>query len=175
MARRKSKASFPRKPMDSSPSRWLSIDPAGGKKPTVAVLWQNGRAVEFIGLDHSDRYALSRPIVGTELVVLEGGGFVGENAAAALMLERVRERVETICHYEQALCVPVSPDQWRMVLGLAPRPRKLAVDAGRRMCRMLAGDGCAPSLPLAQKATNDDKRAALLIGLAALRAWGWNS
>jgi hypothetical protein len=173
MAIGRSKAKFPGRPCRDAPPRWVSIDPASGKKPTVAVVWEGTEAVEYVAVRHESRDALQMLIIGCDVVVLEGGGYVGDNAAAALGLERVRERIETIAYYEGASAVPVSPDQWRMVLRLPARPRRRAVDAARQLCMILGRPGTCPGSPLAAQATNDDKRAAFLIGWAALDAWGW--
>tara|TARA_Y100001938_G_C7923688_1_gene345777 strand:- start:73 stop:441 length:369 start_codon:yes stop_codon:yes gene_type:complete len=116
---------------------------------------------------------ISRVLRGNDLVVVEGGGFVGANAATALSLERVRERFACIAWQKKISTLEVSPDHWRSVLQLAARPRSQAVAAQRSLCKLLAGK-TVPTLRLADKATNDDKRAALLIGWACCKAWNWN-
>ena len=153
-----SKSTFPEcpPPAHQAPSRWISIDP-----------------VDFRDIDHTDYLAVSGTMLDVDLVVMEGGGYVGVNAAAALGLARVRERFATSAWYEDIQYVEVAPTQWRVVLELPTQPRSRAVAAQRDMCNMLSKPRQSPVLPLARLAKNDDRRAALLIGLACCHAWKW--
>ena len=171
----KSKSVFPKcpPPAHMAPSRWISIDPASGKKPTAVVVWEGTEPVDFRDIDHSDYLAVSGTMLDVDLVVMEGGGYVGVNAAASLGLARVRERFATSAWYEDIQYVEVSPTQWRVVLELPTQPRSRAVAAQRDMCNMLSKPRHCPALPLAGLAKNDDRRAALLIGWACCRAWNW--
>tara|TARA_Y100000310_G_scaffold13434_1_gene13684 strand:- start:211 stop:633 length:423 start_codon:yes stop_codon:yes gene_type:complete len=139
----------------------------------MAIRWCGADAVEIVAIDHRDRSEVAKATFGNDLIVLEEGGFVGPNAASSLSLERVRERFEMASHYEGVPFVGVSPDQWRMALRMPARPRRLAVDAARQLCDLLGRPGTRPRVALANRCTNDDKRAALLIGWASVRAWGW--
>jgi len=175
MAKSKSKSVFPEcpPPAHQAPSRWISIDPASGKKPTAVVVWEGIDPVDFRDIDHADYLAVSGTMLDVDLVVMEGGGYVGVNAAASLGLARVRERFATSAWYEDIQYVEVSPTQWRVVLELPTQPRSRAVAGQRDMCNMLSKPRHSPVLPLAHLARNDDRRAALLIGLACCRAWHW--
>lgn len=165
---RKTRAKFPDVPTPAPPSRWISIDPASGKKPTMITTWERHVPQSFVPVRHEDHAEIAASMAGCELVVLEGGGFVGASPAAALKLERVRGRFETWAQAKKIPYVEVTPDGWRGVLGLPARPRRRAAVAGRAMVRTLA-----KSVDLAAVATNDDKRAALLLGWACVQAWGW--
>lgn len=171
----KSKSVFPAcpPPAHRAPSRWVSIDPASGKKPTSIAVWEGVEAVEFLDIDHANYQEVSESINDVDLVVMEGGGYVGVNAAASLGLSRVRERFATSAWYEDIPYVEVSPTQWRVVLGVPTQPRSRAVAGQRDMCNMLSKPRHAPILGLAGLAKNDDRRAALLIGWACCNAWEW--
>lgn len=173
MARGKTRAKFPQRPAFRAPDVWLSVDPASGRKDSVGVVWHRTVPVEFTGIRHDQIGAVTKAVAGRGLVVVEGGGFVGHNAASALALERVRERFACAAWFRDVPTVEVSPDQWRSVLELAARPRRQAVAAQRALCRILAKPGSRPGLELARQATNDDRRAALLIGVACCQAWEW--
>jgi len=168
MAVRRSRAQFPACPIRLAPERWVSIDPASGAKPTIATVWRGPVPVSFAAVDHDDHEAVSASMDGAGLVVLEGGGFVGPSAASSLALERVRGRFEAWAKAKGVPYVEVRPDGWRGVLSLPARPRRRAAVAGRSLCRSLSSQ-----LGLAAKATNDDKRAALLLGWACVQAWEW--
>ena len=165
---RRSRARFPDAPSSSPVPRWVSIDPASGAKPTLVTVWRDAEPVAFVSVRHEDHEQIEASIAGCDLVVLEGGGFVGASPSAALKLERVRGRFETWARAKRIPYVEITPDGWRGVLGLPARPRKRAVLAGRAYVRTLS-----ESMPFAGKATNDDKRAALMIGWACVQAWGW--
>jgi len=173
VARGKSKAKFPPAPLFRAPGDWVSIDPASGKKDTMAVAWHRTEPLAFVGLRHDQMDGIDKAIGARDLVVIEGGGFVGANAQSALALERVRERFRCVSWFANVPCVDVYPDHWRSALELAARPRRQAVAAQRTMCRLLGKPGAHPGLSLARQATNDDKRAALLIGWACCVAWNW--
>ena len=173
MATKRTSARFPPSPRVKAPTRWISIDPASGRKPTMCVEWQGVDAVAFREVRHNRHADVSESMAGAELVVLEGGGFVGKSAGAALALERVRGRFEAHAAALGRRYVEVTPDEWRSVLCLAARPRKKAVSAGRFKVAMLGRPASSPHVPLAAEASNDDKRAALLLGWACVRAWGW--
>ena len=166
---RKTRAKFPAAPSLEAPDRWVSIDPASGAKPTLLTLWKGAQPVAFVSVRHEDHEEIERSVSGCGLVVLEGGGFVGSSPSAALKLERVRGRFETWAKAKQIPYLEITPDGWRGVLGLPARPRKRAVIAGRAYLRRLS-----KRLGFAAKATNDDKRAALMIGLACVEAWRWS-
>ena len=151
----------------------MSIAPASGKKPTSVVVWEGIEPVDFRDIDHTDYLAVSGVCFDIDLLVMEGGGYVGVNAAASLGLARVRERFATSAWYEEVPYVEVSPTQWRVVLDLPTQPRSRAVAAQRDMCNTLSKPRHCPALPLAHLAKNDDRRAALLIGLACCHAWNW--
>lgn len=168
MAVKRSRARFPEAPLSDAPDRWLSVDPASGSKPTVATVWDAGEPVRFAAIRHDQHDSISAAMDGAGLVVLEGGGFVGSNAATALALERVRGRFETWAKSKGIPYVEVRPDGWRGVLALPARPRRRAELAGRALCRTLAKREGFAAL-----ATNDDKRAAYLLGRACVQAWGW--
>ena len=171
----KSKSKFPPcpPPAHRAPSRWVSIDPASGKKATAVVVWEGTEPVDFRDIDHTDYLAVSGVALDIDLMVMEGGGYVGVNAAASLGLSRVRERFATSAWYEDVPYVEISPTHWRVELGLPSQPRSRAVAATRDMCNMLAKPRHSPALPLAHLAKNDDRRAALLIGWACCHAWDW--
>ena len=169
MAVKRTRARFPDKPTTAAPCRWLSIDPASGSKPTVVAIWEGALPLAFADVRHEDHKAIEALLAGVDLVVLEGGGFVGINPASALALERVRGRFEAWATAKRIPYVEVRPDGWRGVMGLPARPRKRAAVAWRSLVRAMAKDH-----ELAGKATNDDKRAALLIGWACVMAWRWN-
>lgn len=173
MALKRTRANFPPPPLRDAPARWVSIDPASGRKPSLAVRWEFTDAVGFVDVRHAKHAEVANVMSDEDLVVLEGGGFVGKNAGSALALERVRGRFEAHAAAMGKRYVEVTPDQWRSVLAIAARPRKVAVAAGRWRCAMLGRSASDPHLPLAAEASNDDKRAALLIGWACVRAWGW--
>ena len=78
----------------------MSIDPASGKKATAVVVWDGKEPVEFRDNDHTDYLAVSGVAFDIDLMVMEGGGYVGVNAAASLGLARVRERFATSAWYE---------------------------------------------------------------------------
>jgi hypothetical protein len=156
-------------PMFRAPESWLSIDPAGGKKDSFAVRWEYATPISFVGIKHQNLTSMVKAMGGTQLVVVEGGGFVGPNASAALALARVRERFACMAWHKGIPTLEVAPDHWRSVLELTARPRAQAVAAQRTLCKLLANKG----LPLVASATNDDKRAAWLIGWACCNAWDW--
>ena len=172
VAKGRTKAKFPKAPYFRAPESWLSIDPASGSKPSYAVRWSGTTAENFVAITHQSMDDISRVLKGSDLVVVEGGGFVGANAAAALALARVRERFACVAWHQRISTLEVAPDHWRSNLELAARPRSQAVAAQRSLCKLLASES-VPILPLAAKATNDDKRAALLIGWACCNAWDW--
>jgi hypothetical protein len=172
VARGRTKAKFPKAPYFRAPDSWLSIDPASGSKPSFAVRWEGSEAKNFVAITHQSMDDIFRVLKGSDLVVVEGGGFVGANAAAALALARVRERFACVAWHQGTSTLEVAPDHWRSTLELAARPRSQAVAAQRSLCKLLA-DSSEPILPLAAQATNDDKRAALLIGWACCHAWNW--
>jgi hypothetical protein len=165
---RRSRATFPAAPSAEAPANWVSIDPACGAKPTLITVWRGADPVEFVAVRHEDHAEIEASIAGCDLVVLEGGGFVGANASAALRLERVRGRFETWATAKRIPYIEITPDGWRGVLGLPSRPRQRAVLAGREYVLTMAR-----SLEFAGKATNDDRRAAMLVGWACVQAWGW--
>ena len=171
----KSKSKFPPcpPPAHRAPSRGVSIDPASGKKATAVVVWEGTEPVDFRDIDHADYLAVSGVAFDIDLMVMEGGGYVGVNAAASLGLARVRERFATSAWYEDVPYVEVAPTHWRVQLDLPSQPRSRAVAATRDMCNMLAKPRHSPALPLAHLAKNDDRRAALLIGWACCHAWDW--
>jgi len=173
VARGRTKAIFPDAPFFVPPDVWLSIDPASGKKDSYAVRWERGKAVSFVSIKHHSRDSMVKTLGGSGLVVVEGGGFVGANAASALALARVRERFACMAWHKGIPTLEVRPDHWRSILKLAARPRSQAVAAQRTLCKLLGRKGKKPALPLAADATNDDKRAALLIGWACCQAWNW--
>ena len=173
MAVGKTKSTFPDCPVDDIPEVWMSIDPAAGKKPTVAVLWERAVAKQFVNMNHDRLIAVEKKLGMASLIVMEGGGFMSANAASSLKLERVRGRFEALSFSLSVPYVEVSPDQWRGVLELSARPRRRALAAQRQYCRILGRPGTMPGVAFASEATNDDKRAALLIGWAAVNAWGW--
>ena len=55
------------------PAVWLSVDPAAGKKATLAVLWHCAKAQQFIAIDHNSAAEVNALLVetGAELVVME--------------------------------------------------------------------------------------------------------
>lgn len=159
--------------MPIAPGTWLSIDPASGKKDSVAVRWNRTTPVEFVGIKHRSIDSMNKSLGGSDLIVVEGGGFVGANAASALALARVRERFACVAWHKGIPTLEVAPDHWRSILKLTARPRDQAVAAQRTLCKLLANRGVQPALPFAVGATNDDKRAALLIGWACCQSWGW--
>jgi len=169
VAKGRSKARFPQTPMFRPPEVWLSIDPASGKKDSVGVRWEWGSPINFVGINHKSPDDISKAIGHSGLVVVEGGGFVGPNAASSLALARVRERFACVAWHRGIHTLEVAPDHWRSILSLEARPRARAVAAQRTLCKVLAMSG----LSLAASATNDDKRAALLIGVACCQAWNW--
>jgi hypothetical protein len=118
--------------------------------------WSSGRVstrVDFRDIDHADYLAVSGTMLDdVDLVVMEGGGYVGVNAAASLGLARVRERFATSAWYEDIQYVEVSPTQWRVVLELPTQPRSRAVAGQRDMCNMLSKPRHSPVLPLAHLA-----------------------
>jgi len=165
---RRTRAKFPARPVEDPPSRWISVDPASGRKPTLVTVWKGGSPVYFLSVRHEDHDQIADCIEGCGLVVLEGGGFVGASPSAALKLERVRGRFETWAKAKGIAYVEVTPDGWRGVLKIPARPRRRAELAGRAFIRTMA-----KSVGFACKATNDDKRASLLLGWACVQAWGW--
>lgn len=173
VAKGRTRAKFPASPMFRAPKRWMSVDPASGKKDSFGVVWERGEALEFVGINHKSIDSMVKSIMGCDLLVVEGGGFVGANAASALALARVRERFACLSWHCGVPTLEVAPDHWRSVLELEARPRVRAVAAQRSLCKLLAEPGATPGLKLAARATNDDKRAALLIGWACCRAWDW--
>lgn len=91
MAIGKTKSTFPDCPVDDIPETWMSIDPAAGKKPTVAVLWERAVAKQFVNMNHDRLMTVEKKLGMASLIVMEGGGFMSANAASSLKLERVRE------------------------------------------------------------------------------------
>ncbi len=163
---------FPPCPIPTA-TRWVSVDPAGGKKPTLAVAWQGGNATEIVEAHRETRVADLAPVfAGAEVVVIESG-HGRSNMATAMLLAHARGVIEGAAHCAGAVVVYVSPEHWRGVLGLpkrAPRGETKAHlhRAEKALCERLAG-----VRPLFAQATNEDTRAALLIGEACAVRWGW--
>ena len=171
MTRSRPRPTFPPPPpsVPAPPSVWLSIDP-GGTKATAIAMWSRSQCVsvrQIASADLADRLRSSLEVAG--LVVLEDGFAGRANPQATAQLSETRGAVCALASVRGVPVVRVLPDRWRRVLGLPSRRAKgaptLASDAAR-LCRMLAG---APD-----DATNEDTRAAYLIGEACVRAWGWD-
>ena len=165
-------AKFPPCPV-AAPGRWVSVDPAGGAKPTLAVVWQGGDPTEIVKAHRETRVADLAPVfAGAEVVVIESG-HGRSNMQTAMLLAHARGVIEGAAQCAGALVVYVTPEQWRGVHGLpkrAPRGQTTAVlhRAEKALCERLA-----PVRPMFAQATNEDTRAALLIGEACAVAWGW--
>lgn len=173
---------FPERPAPTAPWRWVTFDP-GGTKPTLAVVWAGAKALAFVPLMASkDRWwdtldEAADTAFRFDCAVIENG-FVGPGYKASLELERERGRLEQwALEHTLGPALGVLPDQWRAVLGLPARGGKKIIAHGMRdMCKRLARQlpgGTMPEVALAAKATNEDKRAALLIGVACLLQWRW--
>lgn len=165
---------MPDRPTVTAPESWVTIDP-GLSKGCVLVEWRHDRPVAFHQFDGRNvglTYAMLKRL-RPKVVVTEGGGYVGDNAKTALQLERVRETIRTTAKLMGVRYVhePTS-NEWRPVLDIRVRPKRIAKVQARAACDMLARDLVRP-VALAAEATNDDLREALLIGVACSRHWGW--
>ena len=165
-------AKFPPRPVPTV-GRWVSVDPAGGAKPTLAVVWQGGDPAAIVKAHRETRVADLAPVfAGAEVVVIESG-HGRSNMQTAMLLAHARGVIEGAAQCAGALVVYVTPEQWRGVHGLpkrAPRGQTTAVlhRAEKALCEQLA-----PVRPMFASATNEDTRAALLIGEACAVRWGW--
>lgn len=172
MPRSRPRFTFPARPA-LTVGRWVSIDPAGGAKPTLAVAWQGGDAVEIVEAHRETRVADLAPVfAGAEVVVIESG-HGRNNMATAMMLAHARGVIEGAAQSAGAVVVYVTPEQWRGVLGLPKRAPSGQTKAYMHRAERVLCDRLAPVRPMFAKATKQDQRAALLIGEACVRAWGW--
>ena len=164
---------MPAAPLPFTPSMWTSVDPAGNgsSKPSVACVWRGVEAVSFtIVWSRRDGWWHN---LGEPLVVAVESGFVGKGKTASLMLERERGKFEMFAQIVGAEHCDVHPSAWKAVVGIPnANPDRPMAMLCERLVRQLPG-GTMPRVPLAAKASNKDKRAALLIGLACVNAWGW--
>jgi len=173
---------IPPAPFAEAPAVWFSVDP-GGTKESWAVEWHGAEAVRFLKIETSrPGWALA---IGKapHLVVIEEGLPVVKNPHASLPLEATRGRLEGWADAYGADWLRVKPDGWRLQLGLPRRKRKGETDAqfkahSRTLCdrlyaHPLMSGSQVPHIPLAAEASNDDKREALLLGLACALHWRW--
>ena len=181
-------------PFEAAPDRWVTIDPAGvgSKKPSLAVFWKGREARSFvpvrtevggwwvpmtIDVARGLRFEPTEP--SPSLVVIEEGFarvIEGHSPKSIGDLAEARGRFHAWAQIAGARLRRPLPDHWRRVLSLPMRVEREIVNGQRELCRRLATQrpgGTMPHVKLAAQATNDDKRAALLIGVAAIVAGGW--
>ena len=171
-----------RAPYPIAPSCWVTIDPAGcgARKPSLAVVWEETTATRFVVLDVSaPGWWLGLDAHCPDMLVLEEGfarAVKGVSPKSIADLAETRGRLHAWAQLRAITIRRVLPDQWRRVLRLPARGKQAIAEGQRRLCRELAEQlpgGTMPRVELAAQATNDDKRAALLIGVAAILAWRW--